>query len=73
MLLARGRRRNPLSPMSVQVPARQVAASVARYALARKPNAPWGSVPSEVFDPRDKQITRNDVRDYSRLVASAIG
>ena len=73
MLLARGRRRNPLSPMSVQVPARQVAASVARYALARKPNAPWGSVPSEVFDPRDKQITRSDVRDYSRLVAPAIG
>lgn len=73
MLLARGRRRSSLSPISgVKVSARQVAATVARYALARKPNAPWGRVPGEVFDPRDKQITRRDVRAYSRLVAPAI-
>jgi hypothetical protein len=73
MLLARGRSRNAFSRIAgVRVSTRQVAAAVARYALARKPNAPWSRVPGQVFDPRDKQITRRDVRAYSRLVAPAI-
>lgn len=70
-----GRRRVALTPLNgISVSLRQVAAAVLRYGLARKPNQPLRRrVSSNIFDPRDKQITRNDVRAYSRLVAPAIG
>jgi len=75
MLARRGRRRNVLTPLrGIEVPPRQVAAAVMRYALGHKPNQPLRRrLAADVFDPRDKQITRNDVRAYSRLVAPAIG
>ena len=75
MLARRGRRRRVLTPLrDMNIAPRQVAAAVMRYALGHKPNQPLRRrLAAGVFDPRDKQITRGDVRAYSRLVAPAIG
>ena len=68
-----GRRRTALTPLNgISVAPRQVAASILRYGLAMKPNQPlrWPKSAGAI-DPRDKQITRKDVRAYSRLIAPA--
>ena len=73
MLQAFGRRRSMSEPYAgVSAPARQVGAAVVRYALSRKPNQPLRRrISAAAVDPRDKQITRKDVRAYSRLIAPA--
>lgn len=74
LLRACGRRRHALTSMSgITVPPRQVAAAVVRYGLGRRPNEPlFSRLPAGSIDPRDKQITRCDVRDYTRIVAPAV-
>jgi hypothetical protein len=73
MLRAFGRRRAMWAPYrGLSVPPRQVAAALVRYALARKPNQPLRRrMSAAAVDPRDKQVTRKDVRAYSRLIAPA--
>ena len=75
MLARRGGRRSVFTPLrGLEVTPRQVATAVLRYALGRKPNQSLRQrLAVNVLDPKDKQVTRNDVRAYARLVAPAIG
>jgi len=75
MLRARGRRRRYLTPLGgLRASPRQVVSAVVRYALGMRPNESLmrRELPNKI-DPQDKQISRNDVRAYSRLVAPALG
>jgi surface carbohydrate biosynthesis protein len=55
------------------VPARQSVTAMVRYAVGMRPTDSLrpGGARGKVRDVQDKQITRDDVRDYSRLIAPA--
>ena len=74
LLRTRGRQRTMMTPLrGIQASTRQTVTAVMRYLLSLRPNDSLVSRrPVEVVDPKDKQITRNDVRAYTRLVSSAL-
>lgn len=74
MLRARGARRHYFTALTgLRSSPRQVVSAVARYALDMRPNESFARRgPPKTVDPQDKQISRSDVRAYSRLVASAL-
>lgn len=71
LLAVRGRRRSAWSSLrGIPATRSQVAKSVARYLLGLRPNESLlRRVPATQFDPMDKQITRRDVRRYTKLIA----
>lgn len=73
LLRRRGQRRTVSTPLrGISASPREVVAAVARYTFGLRPNQSFRRRQTQrEIDPKDKQITRHDVKQYGALVASS--